>query len=79
VVAVVDGDREGGFAYGTLPGHPERGEEAFLVQLLEDGAVVGSVAAFSRPARWFTRLFPPAPRAVQRQIARRYVQAMLKT
>ena len=25
-----------GFAYGTLPGHPERGEETFTVQLTQD-------------------------------------------
>ncbi|MFL6182321.1 MAG: DUF1990 family protein [Actinomycetes bacterium] len=69
--------REAGFSYGTLQGHPESGEEAFVIRLLEDGAVIGSVAAFSRPARWFTRLAPPASRAVQREIARRYLRAVL--
>jgi uncharacterized protein (UPF0548 family) len=69
--------REAGFSYGTLPGHPERGEEAFVVRLLDDGAAVASVAAFSQPARWFSRLAPPVSRAIQREIARRYVSAML--
>lgn len=31
VVAVVDHDDAWGFAYGTLPLHPERGEESFVV------------------------------------------------
>jgi uncharacterized protein (UPF0548 family) len=32
VVWAVREERRAGFAYGTLPGHPERGEEAFLVE-----------------------------------------------
>ena len=31
VVYVIDEPDRHGFAYGTLPGHPERGEEAFLI------------------------------------------------
>ncbi|MGH3331375.1 MAG: DUF1990 family protein, partial [Nocardioidaceae bacterium] len=31
VVYVVDETHRKGFAYGTLPGHPESGEEAFVV------------------------------------------------
>ena len=34
VVYVVDEPARRGFAYGTLHGHPESGEEAFLVELL---------------------------------------------
>ena len=30
VVYVIDEESRFGFAYGTLPGHPERGEEAFM-------------------------------------------------
>ena len=29
IVSVIDGQTRWGFAYGTLPGHPEQGEEAF--------------------------------------------------
>lgn len=39
-----------GFAYGTLPGHPERGEEAFIIEQHDDGAVTSTATAFSRPA-----------------------------
>ncbi len=39
-----------GFAYGTLPGHPERGEERFTLTLEPSGEVAFDIAAFSRPA-----------------------------
>lgn len=77
VVEVVNADAEAGFAYGTLPGHPERGEEAFLVRLLENGVVVGSVAAFSRPAPWGGSLVSPLAQRAQRIVARRYLAAMV--
>jgi uncharacterized protein (UPF0548 family) len=47
-----------GFGYGTLPGHPERGEESFVVELRADGVWL-VVTAFSRPAAWFTRAAGP--------------------
>jgi uncharacterized protein (UPF0548 family) len=47
-----------GFGYGTLSGHPEHGEEAFVVELRPDG-VWFAVTAFSRPAAWFTRAAGP--------------------
>lgn len=60
-----------GFAYGTLPGHPERGEESFVVDLTDDGSVWFTVLAFSRPDRWYTRLAGPVVPLVQRLYARR--------
>ncbi len=54
IVGVVDEPGCFGFAYGSLPGHPERGEESFVVEHLDDGtvrvtirlqAIAGSVAA----------------------------------
>ncbi|MBQ0904660.1 DUF1990 family protein [Micromonospora sp. U21] len=60
-----DSPRLAGFGYGTLPGHPERGEEAFVVGRDDTGAVWFEVRAFSRPDRWFTRAAGPAARAVQ--------------
>jgi hypothetical protein len=35
-----------GLAYGTLPGHPERGEESFVIELLDDGQVRVHIVAF---------------------------------
>lgn len=76
-VAYLVGDPERrGFAYGTLPGHPESGEEAFVVSLAEDGAVVFEVSAFSRPASVLTRFGGPLARLVQRLVARRYLSAL---
>jgi uncharacterized protein (UPF0548 family) len=55
-----------GFAYGTVAGHPEKGEESFVVDLREDGSVWFTVIAFSRPGRWYTHagglLVPPVQR-----------------
>jgi len=65
-----------GFAYGTLPGHPERGEERFELRLLPSGEVRFTIVAFSQPARWFTRLGGPVARFVQRWATRRYLAAL---
>jgi uncharacterized protein (UPF0548 family) len=65
-----------GFAYGTLPGHPERGEERFALELTASGAVVFRITAFSRPGRWFTRVGAPLARLVQRRMTRRYLAAL---
>ncbi|MFC8848329.1 MULTISPECIES: DUF1990 family protein [unclassified Micromonospora] len=69
VVWAVDEPGRAGFGYGTLPGHPERGEEAFVVERDGSGAVWFEVRAFSRPDRWFMRAAGPAGRAFQRGYA----------
>ncbi|RVW08888.1 DUF1990 domain-containing protein [Prescottella agglutinans] len=74
VVYVIDEPDRRGFAYGTLSGHPESGEERFCVERLPDGSVVAAITAFSRPGRWFTSLGDPAARAVQRYVTRRYLR-----
>ncbi|MFD7627767.1 DUF1990 family protein [Streptomyces sp. NPDC059851] len=71
VVWTAYGPARTGFAYGTLPGHPEHGEEAFLVLQDPDGTVWFEVTAFSRPARWYTRLAGPLVPFLQRCYARR--------
>ncbi|MEW2544345.1 DUF1990 domain-containing protein [Streptomyces sp. NPDC047002] len=65
-----------GFGYGTLPGHPESGEESFVVDLREDGSVWFTVMAFSRHGRWFTRACGPLVRLLQRAYARRLGRAL---
>ncbi|WP_374984719.1 DUF1990 family protein [Streptomyces fradiae] len=65
-----------GFAYGTLPGHAEIGEEAFVVDIAPDGSVWFTVTAFSRPGRWFTRLAGPLVPVAQRWYARRLGRAV---
>ncbi|PBC49421.1 DUF1990 family protein [Rhodococcus sp. ACPA1] len=76
VVYVLDEPRRKGFAYGTLPGHPERGEESFVVEQRPDGTVLATISAFSKPGRWFTRLGGPAGRVVQRVMTRKYLEAL---
>ncbi|MET0304135.1 MAG: DUF1990 domain-containing protein [Microbacteriaceae bacterium] len=75
VVWVVDDERRAGFGYGTRPGHPMRGEEAFLIDIDDDGAVHVTVRSFSRPAgRW--RAITPLLRLAQRITTRRYLRAL---
>lgn len=75
VWTVLESDRVG-FAYGTLPGHPEQGEEAFVVELDAAGGVWFRVTAFSRPAAWYTRLGGPATRLAGRLATDSYVRAV---
>ncbi|RZU15351.1 uncharacterized protein (UPF0548 family) [Kribbella rubisoli] len=64
-----------GFAYGTLQGHPESGEESFVVTRDPDG-IYFTVRAYSRGATWYTRLAGPATRKAQHYAARRYANAL---
>lgn len=75
VVYVIAEERRSGFAYGTLEGHPERGEEQFTVALTDDERVVFSLRAFSRNAWLFARLGSPVSNRVQAMINRRYLAA----
>jgi len=68
-----------GFAYGTLPGHVESGEERFRVEWDRgDDAVWYDILAFSRPNVFLTRLGYPYMRRVQRRFGRESAAAMLK-
>jgi uncharacterized protein (UPF0548 family) len=69
------GDQRG-FAYGTLPGHPERGEESFVVRLTDAGDVLFTVRAFSRPAALLARLGGPVTRLLQRAAVDLYTVAI---
>jgi uncharacterized protein (UPF0548 family) len=75
VVYTEEGRDRRGFAYGTLPGHPEQGEEAFLLDLTGNGDVHFRIRAFSRPASLLARVGGPLTRAVQAYATTRYVTA----
>ncbi|TQJ52115.1 DUF1990 domain-containing protein [Phycicoccus sp. SLBN-51] len=75
VVYVVDEPDRRGFAYGTLPGHPESGEEVFLLHRHPDGHVEFTITAFSRPATLLARAGGPVARWVQIAMTRRYLAA----
>ena len=76
VVAVVNEPSRWGFAYGSLPGHPEQGEEAFVVSIAEDGPVAFQVTGFSKPADALLRLSGPFGRALQQRGSRGYLRAL---
>ncbi len=77
VVYVLDEPDLRGFGYGTLPGHPECGEERFAVRHdpVTD-AVFAEVCAFSRPATWWGSAGRPVVSLAQRVIAQRYLRAV---
>jgi len=76
VVYLIDEPKRKGFAYGTLPGHPEDGEEAFIVSQREDESVWLTIRAFSRPSsrKWWAVY--PALRIAQELYTRRYLRAL---
>lgn len=76
VVAVADQPALAGFAYGTLPGHPEEGEESFVLSLASDGTIRFTVTAFSRPAARLARLGGRVTTLVQHRMADRYLRAL---
>ena len=82
VVYVVSEPDRAGFGYGTLPGHPESGEEAFVVEIDPDGQVVFTVSAFSRPGTLLAKLAGPLAGPLsgflQRRALRRYSTTLRK-
>ena len=77
VVYVVDEPDRRGFAYGTLPGHAESGEERFVVRY--DPAtdeVCAEVEAFSRHATWWSKLGSPVTSVIQQVVTDRYLRAL---
>jgi uncharacterized protein (UPF0548 family) len=76
VVWVADEPHRRGFGYGTLPGHPESGEESFVVSLEPDGRVVYTLRAFARLATPLARLGAPVSHRVQTLALDRYVTAV---
>jgi uncharacterized protein (UPF0548 family) len=68
-----------GFAYGTLPGHVESGEERFLIEWDQgENSVWYDILAFSRPRHPLARLGYPFARLMQKRFARDSVKAMVR-
>lgn len=78
VVWMEEGTTRAGFGYGTLPGHPEAGEESFVAVLEPDGQVYFELFAFSRHSNWFYKLGGLVASACQRLVTRRYLAAARK-
>lgn len=68
-----------GFAFGTLPGHSETGEERFTVEWRrDDDAVFYELLAFARPHHVLAKIGFPFVRWSQRKFAEDSKQAMLE-
>jgi uncharacterized protein (UPF0548 family) len=76
VVEIFDEPRRKGFAYATLPGHPETGQEQFVLDHDDDGAIRFTVTGVSKPASFLSRLGRPVSRAAQDWMTRRYLAAL---
>ena len=76
IVGVIDEPNRWCFAYGTLPGHPEQGEEAFTVSMTPDETVRFEVVAFSLPGDSLVRLSGPVGRGIQRSGTKGYLRAL---
>ena len=73
IVEVIDEPDRFGFVYATLPHHPERGEELFLVERDGRGAIGAVIEAVWRPGNLITRIGLPATRFFQRRATDRYL------
>jgi len=79
IVAVVDETDRFGFAYGTLPLHPERGEESFLVVRDEERLDVRfDVVGVSCPVQPIVRLLRFVADRLQDAAVRRYLSAITR-
>lgn len=68
-----------GFAYGTLPGHVEKGEERFLIEWDQTTNQVSyDILAFSRPNHILTSLGYPMVRHIQKRFGRESATAMFR-
>lgn len=76
IVAVVNEPDTFGFAYGTLPGHPELGEEAFLVERHADGRTTFTIRVAAKGDWLIARLASPIVRCLQRAALNQYLVAL---
>lgn len=76
IVSLEDSPKRLRYAYGTLPGHSESGEESFTVEETEDGRVRAETVAVARPLDPLARLGKPIAHVVQRRIKVDYMRAI---
>ena len=76
IVGVVDTPTSFGFAYGTLPVHPESGEESFVVTMEADGSIVYRIRYYSTARHPIAKLGGPVTKAMQKQFVHRYFDAL---
>ena len=64
------------FAYGTLPGHPEQGEQCFTVQKKFGGEVEFEIVAFYRPGELLAKAAGRVTTSLQHTFTRRYLEGL---
>lgn len=75
IVYVTDEPGRFGYAYGTLDGHPEQGEESFHV-VRANGETRFEISAFSRPRHPLARLGSPVAHRLQTKVTEQYLTAL---
>jgi uncharacterized protein (UPF0548 family) len=76
IVSLEETDERFRYAYGTLPGHSESGEESFTVERTAEGRVRAETVAIARPLDPLARLGEPIAHLVQRRIKIDYMRAL---
>jgi uncharacterized protein (UPF0548 family) len=75
-----DGSHRSGFAFGTLPGHVETGEERFMVEWDDESdEVFYELLAFARPKLLIAKMAHPLLRSAQRRFAQDSFAAMKRS
>lgn len=75
IVATVDDEHRFGFAYGTLSGHPERGEELFLAEQVGPDRLRLSITIDAGPGTPIAHVASPLVHQLQHAAAERYLLA----
>lgn len=76
ILEVIDEPSRCGFVYGTLPNHPELGEETFVLSMAPDGEVTLDIVSRWKLRHPLGRLAPPVATWLQRRATMRYLDAM---
>jgi len=76
IISVERSPQRVALVYGTMYGHIECGEEAFIIERNSADDVIGRCVAFSRHSWWLARVFSTPARYVQWWATRRYVRGM---
>lgn len=76
VIDVVHTATSARLTYGTLPGHPLRGEEQVTIRLGSDGVVQADILRFSRPAKPLSQLASPVVSHYHRKITDHLLAAL---
>lgn len=74
IVEIIDEPDRYGFAYSTLPHHPEDGEESFIVTRHPNGELEMIVTAVWRGAAVANHVIPPLTRFLQNRAIGRYLE-----